>query len=252
MADNNKPKFDIPWGTLLPLIAVLAGVIAQYKPLVSERPPVPTEKTAPVIAAQDVDARLWQDPIGVAQTQKALLDDQIEKGVAKKGSTESHDICALTDLLSQRATTFHGRVLLLAVMLDAGPYSEQAESRLRARQAVLEGLSESGFVPMDGEHIGFVTATWPPPEANTPSPPIDRALLLPWEECEAKDDPRNVFPQYTMRVVVIWLPAVDFNVNPLRCFAALINRLAPSDVRDAIQVRLIGPANSTGLQSMVR
>jgi hypothetical protein len=251
MADNDKRKFDLPWGTLLPLLAVLAGVVAQYKPLVSERPSVPSEKTAPVIAAQDVDARLWQDPIGVAQTQKALLDEQIEKGVAKKGSAESHDICALTDLLSQRATTFHGRVLLLAVMLDAGPYSEQAESRLRARQAVLEGLSESGFVPMDGEHIGFVTATWPPPETNVPSPPIERALLLPWEECEAMDDSKNVFPKDTKRVFVVWLPTVNFNVNPLRCFAALIDQLAPGEIRDKIDVKLIGPANSTGLQGMV-
>jgi hypothetical protein len=252
MADNDKPKFDLPWGTLLPLLAVLAGVVAQYKPLVSERPSVPSEKTAPVVAAQDVDARLWQDPIGVAQTQKALLDEQIEKGVAKNDSAESHDICALTDLLSQRATTFHGRVLLLAVMLDAGPYSEQAESRLRARQAVLEGLSESGFVPSDGEHIGFVTATWPPPEANAPSPPIPRSLLLPWEECEAIDDPDKVCPTGTKRVVVVWLPAVDFILNPLHCLAALIDILAPEDIRDRIDVRLVGPANSTGLQSMVR
>ena len=57
MADNDKPKFDIPWGTLLPLLAVLAGVVVQYKPLVSKRPSVPSEKTIPVIAAQDVDAR---------------------------------------------------------------------------------------------------------------------------------------------------------------------------------------------------
>ena len=251
MADNDKRKLDLPWGMLLPLMAVLAGVIAQYKPLVSERPSVPSEKTASVIAAQDVDARLWQDPIGVTQTQKALLDEQIEKGVAKKGSAESHDICALTDLLSQRATTFRGRVLLLAVMLDAGPYSEQAESRLRARQAVLEGLSESGFVPMDGEHIGFVTATWPPPETNVPSPPIERALLLPWEECEAMDDSKNVFPKDTKRVFVVWLPTVNFNVNPLRCFAALIDQLAPEEIRDKIDVKVIGPANSTGLQGMV-
>ncbi len=73
MADNDKPKFDLPWGTLLPLLAVLAGIIAHYKPLVSERPSVPTEKAARVIATQDVDARLWQDPIGVVQTQKALF-----------------------------------------------------------------------------------------------------------------------------------------------------------------------------------
>jgi hypothetical protein len=251
MADNDKRKFDLPWGTLLPLMAVLAGVIAQYKPLVSKRPSVPSEKTAPVIAAQDVDARLWQDPIGVAQTQKALLDERIEKGVAKKGSAESHDICALSDLLWERAGKFPGNVLLLAVMLDAGPYSEQGESRLRARQAVLEGLSESGFVPIDGEHIGFVTANWPPPEANVPSPPIERALLLPWEECEAIDDPKNVFPPYTKRAVVVWLPASNFNLNPLRCVGALIDQFAPADVRDRIDVRLIGPANSTGLLSMV-
>lgn len=254
MADNDKRKLDIPWGTLLPLMAVLAGVLVQYKPLVSERPSVPNEKTAPVIAEQDVDARLWQDPIGVAEKQKTLLDEQIDKGVAKKGSAESHDSSALCNLLCERADTFRapGSVLLLAVMLDAGPYSEQAESRLRARQAVLEGLSESGFVPIDGEHIGFVTAAWPPPEANEPSPAIDRALVLPWEECEAKDNPKNVFPKGARRVVVVWLPAVNFNLNPLHCFAALINQLAQKDLRDKIDVTLIGPANSTGLQSMVR
>jgi hypothetical protein len=179
MADNDKPKFDLPWATLLPVAAVLAGIVVQYKPLVSERPSVPMEKTAPIIAAQDVDARLWQDPIGVAQKQKALLDEKIEKGIAKKGVAESHSIAALAALLHRDANAFPGNVLLLAVMLDAGPYSDQAESRLRARQAVLEGLSESGFVPVDGEHIGFVTRDWPPdsPFAS------EGALLLPWEQC---------------------------------------------------------------------
>src|SRR6266567_6791293 len=100
MADNDNRKFDLPWGTLLPLMAVLAGVIAQYKPLVSERPSVPSEKTAPVIAEQDVDARLWQDPIGVAQKQKSLMNEQIDQGLAKKGATELHDITALARLLS--------------------------------------------------------------------------------------------------------------------------------------------------------
>jgi hypothetical protein len=255
MADNDNRKFDLPWGTLLPLMAVLAGVIAQYRPLVSERPSVPSEKTAPVIAAQDVDARLWQDPIGVAQKQKSLLNQQGD-GPAKEASAKLHDISALAALLDQDVKAFSEiapvPVLVLAVMLDAGPYSEQAESRLRARHAVLEGLSESGFIPIDGEHVGFVTATWPPPEANVPSPPIKDALLLPWEECEAIDHPERVCPPGTKRVVVVWLPAANFNLNPLRCLAGLIDRLAPEDIRDKIDVRLIGPANSTGLQSMVK
>ena len=261
MADNNKPKVDLPWGTLLPLLAVLAGVIATYKPLVSERPSVPSEKTASVIAAQDIDARLWQDPIGVAQKQNAALDTPKTQGTTKTTTAELHNISALAALLRDRVKTFHGNVLLLAVMLDAGPYSEQAESRLRARQAVLEGLSESGFVPVDGEHIGFVTTDWPPqidkassllPATCASSPPIANALLLPWEECEAIDDPAKVFPAGVKRVFVVWLPAANFNPYPLRYFAALADQLAPGEIRQSIDIRLIGPANSTGLQYMVR
>ncbi len=292
MADDDKRKFDIPWATVLPLIAVLAGIVAQYKPLVSTRPPVPSEKAIPLTAEQDVEARLWQDPISVAEKQKSLLDERIEKGLVKGDDIKSHDISTLAKLLRERVNIFHENVLLLAVMLDAGPYSEQAESRLRARQAVLEGLNESGFVPIDGEHIGFVTASWPPPEnasdastlvdralfpwgfvtvpwrppenASDAPPPVDRALLLPWEECEPVTNPNLSNPrltnpkrfflqdaQATKRVVVVWLPAVNFNPSPLRYFATLINQLAPEGIREKIKVKLIGPANSTGLQNMV-
>src|SRR5438128_493614 len=259
MANNDKPKFDVPWATLLPLMAVLAGVVAQYKPLVSTRPAVASEKTIPVIAAQDVDARLWQDPISVAQKQKSLLDAQIEAGVAKKGVAESHDICALAELLrsvteprrsgsSDRVRV--DRVLLLAVMVEAGPYSEQGESRLRARPAVLEALSESGFAPLDGEHIGFVTADWPPADDPSGARPIDRALLLPWEQCIARDPP-HAHPKDTRWLIVLWLPAASFNPNPLSRFANIVDQLA-GDIREKVDIALIGPANSTGLQSMLR
>jgi hypothetical protein len=168
-----------------------------------------------------------------------------------------HDVGALSELVRERAN--HGfHVLLLAVMLDASPYSEQAESRVRARQAVLEGLSESGFTPFDGEHIGYVTRSWPPPPENPPpaqnaSPnAVERALLLPWEECEAKGDPKSVFPPNTTRVVIVWLPAGNFDPDPLDRFALLVGELAPQDIRNNVTVKLIGPVNSTGLQNMVR
>jgi hypothetical protein len=269
MAEEPTRKFDLPWGTMLPVLAALAGIFAQFKPLVSTRPPVPNEKPVPVIAEQDVNARLWQDPIAVAQKQEASLDAETKAGRVPENASSRYELSALGRLLRERADKF--QVLLLGVMLDAGPYSEQGESRLRARQAVLEGLSESGFVPIDGEHIGFVTAEWPPdslsaPPPKVPSPTIKRVvpdarntgavggttLVLPWEECEATGDPKKVFPPDTTRVFVVWLPAANFNPSPLRYFAGLINRLAPTSVRQKIQVRLIGPANSTGLQNMVR
>src|SRR5215469_8814702 len=134
MAGNDKPKFDLPWATVLPLVAVLAGIIAQYKPLVSSRPAVPSEKSVPVIAEQDVDARLWQDPIAVAQKQNSSLTADILAGRIPLSSAENHKIGTLVKLLNERACQFPNHVLLLAVMLDAGPYSEQGELRLRARE----------------------------------------------------------------------------------------------------------------------
>jgi hypothetical protein len=135
----------------------------------------------------------------------------------------------LVELLHKRATDIPDQehILLLAVMLDAGPYSEQAESRLRARHAVLEGLSESGFMPGDGEHIGFVTAAWPPSEEGLEGVrPKERALLLPWEECEAMDHPARVYPRNTRCVVIAWLPAASFDSFPLSRFANVIYQLA--------------------------
>src|SRR4029077_17767592 len=174
MAANDKPKLDIPWGTLLPLIAALAGIIAQYKPLESERPLAPGEKSVEVVGEQDVDARLWQDPLAVARKEEEAHKAQRKMSDSLQGSNgaaeqkeqryaEHHSIGSLAKTIREQAKkAYPDHILLLAVMMDSGPYIEQGESRLRSRQAVLQALSEGNFVPVDGEHIGFVTAPWPP------------------------------------------------------------------------------------------
>jgi hypothetical protein len=253
MANNDKPKFDIPWATLLPLMAVLAGIVAQYKPLVSTRPATPAEKPVPVVAKEDVDARLWQDPIAVAQKQRSALFADVSTGLVQKNKATGHDISDLKLLIGESASSAErigSKLLLLGVMIDAGPYSEQGELRLRARQAILEGLSESGFVPIDSEHIGYVTSPWPLPidyAPNMADPLANSQLLLPWEECV------SVYPSRTQtaRVIVLWLPATNFNVKPLTNLASLINFLV-GDIRKKVAVTLLGPATSTGLQNMVR
>lgn len=255
MADDDKRKFDIPWATLLPLIAVLGGIVAQYKPLISARPAVPSEKSVEVIAAQDVDARLWQDPLPVAQKQKAQLDADLLVSKVPPSRVQRHEIDALVNRV--RMSAANAQVLLLAVMLDSGPYIEQAESRLRARQAVLEGLNESGFVPVDAEHIGFVTAPWPPEVEKDWVQNIgqDGQLLIPWEECQAIADLQRVrvYPCGTQRAFVLWLPAASFNPYPLERFAALVRQFVEGiRDRDNVVVKLIGPATSTGLQCMIQ
>jgi len=97
-----------------------------------------------------------------------------------------------------------------------------------------------------------VTATWPPPKTNVPSPPIERALLLPWEECEAIDDPqRKVFPRASTggRSVVA---RGKFQCQAVAVLRSANRSASAGDLRDKIDFRLIGPANSTGLHKMLR
>lgn len=270
MAENEKRKLDIPWATLLPIVAVLAGLVAQYRPLVSVRPAVPSEKSIGLVAAQDVDARLWQDPLGVAQKERAALDADLLVKKVSPARVHRHTTKALAERIKKSVDeTDKQHVLVLAVMLDSGPYLEQAESRLRARQAVLEGLSESGYVPVDGEHIGFVVQEpWPlVPEESvaTPAPAASGgSLMFAWEECRAVVDynQRETAAQASLSrpgswniesVFVLWLPGSNFNPNPLGNFAELLRGLAngkPED-RSDFRVKLIGPANSTGLRAML-
>jgi hypothetical protein len=277
MADDEKRRLEIPWITLLPMVAALAGIIVQYKPLVSARPAAPGGKPVEVAADQDADARLWQDPLGVAQKEKAALDADLQVKKVSERRVQRHSLAALSERIKKAVDeTGTGGVLLLPVMLESGPYLEQAESRLRGRRAVLEGLSESGFIPTDGEHIGFVSEQpWPPSEKNTTdnganekdgaasekeNPMVaqatDSSLLLAWEQCQRADNEvtavrnRSGLENSFKRVFVLWLPAASFNPRPLGNLAMLIAKLAPYN-RPQLAVRMIGPANSTGLKAML-
>ncbi len=174
----------------------------------------------------------------------------MSSGAAPKNRAQDYDISVLVQLLHDHVINSGGRrLLLLGVMLDAGPYSEQNEARLRTRHSVLEGLSESGFVPKDAEHIGYVTSFWPLPDDRFPDLATSVAnptLLVPWEECEALDSPPG-----TNSVIVLWLPATSFSPDPLKRLARLLDLLV-GDIRPQIDVKLLGPESSTGLQAMVR
>ena len=214
---------------------------------------------------------MWEDPLVVVQKQRAILEADPKSKNVPPGVVQPHSTAALAHRITEVASEAKGgQVLLLAVMLDSGPYLEQAESRLRGRQAVMEGLSESGFVPVDGEHIGFIIERpWPPPIRNWPndSASSSGALVVAWEECRDAHDAelkRAIVPVIHspeppplpgvgnfQRVFVLWLPGASFNPLPLGGFATLVTKLV-GEKHPQIEVRMIGPATSTGLQHMLR
>lgn len=95
--------------------------------------------------AEHVEARLWQDPF--------FAVDQHIRSENDPRSAHHHNLQALKDHIrgDQKLT-------LLAVMVPNAPYAEQAEQRRKIRYAVLSGLSRSGMVPGNQEHIGYLAS----------------------------------------------------------------------------------------------
>lgn len=132
---------------------VVAGIAAvsalyvafQHPNLVSTRPQEAEYQGHQIAAAQDIDARLWQDPFdAVARDRDA--NDAHNPPAGNADLREGYDL--------------HGRPddLAIVVTLSGAPYPEVAETRRRLRYAVLAALHFRGFMPSDEKHIGYFSS----------------------------------------------------------------------------------------------
>jgi hypothetical protein len=85
---------------------------------------------------QDVEARLWQDPLVAIQEQKTATTTR-----------EDHSI--------QTVREYFNKSLVIGVTVPGGPYPEDSETRRRLRYAVLAALHTAHYVPVDETHLGY-------------------------------------------------------------------------------------------------
>ncbi len=180
MAEQEEKSASIPWLPLITLIGVGSGVLFfSSQQLISSRPGGGDSRLADnTFDEASIDARLWQDPLGVA-----IADVEIQK------NSEAHSVGKFQKLLIKKWFTkspigplrrstiypleeearFAGQaenVQILAVMIPGGPYVEDVERRLRSRRAVIEGLGTSGYAPEKDHEIGYFSIPWQPLEPN--------------------------------------------------------------------------------------
>lgn len=136
---------------------VVAGIAAvsalyvafQHQDLVSTRPQEAAYRENLIVAEQDIDARLWQDPFDAVARD---VDGGDDRG-ARPGNAG-----------------LDGRDgdLAIIVTLSGAPYPEVAETRRRLRYAVLAAMHFRGFMPYDEKHIGYLRTDKPPfpPQAD--------------------------------------------------------------------------------------
>lgn len=219
----------------------MGGVFVYLNPLQTSRP---TERTGLHVGfdhLQNVDARLWQDPLRTTGEHETQVQGQKDAGSDVSVEDSLHAVYTLRQKLSSLSSSDYW---VLAVMIPGGSYAEHSEARLRTRHAVLEALGAETYVPDDGEHIGYVKITrdewsW-------------RNMIIPFEWCHRSAGDHACAEALPNRVCVLWLPDEEFQDAPLSQLDWLLSDPTALDINTAnIKTRIIGPRSSTTLLPMM-
>ncbi len=161
-------------------------------------------------------------------------------GWARGASAESgREPAATAPAEAPRETVEQTRIL--AAMVDGGPYAESAESRLRARHAILAALEVSGYQPVDATHIGVFR----PSGDALPLPSV-----VPFERLSRRnpDGSRD-------RIMILWLNGGAFLDEPIARIRGLIGQVSAGlglSLPPGESVVVIGPGSSDGLAAYLR
>ena len=113
-----------------------------FAEVTSDRPVIPAGGNhCRSAASKRLEARLWEDPFKRADPGRQQGRVPIET-----------NFNSLVEQIRQRSESTN-HVLVLPVMISGGEYSEDQESRIRSRFAIVSALSRSGYAPDDAEHL---------------------------------------------------------------------------------------------------
>jgi hypothetical protein len=264
MADDAKlPAPGIGGNGFIWIVLVAAGTyfVAHRVPLEGSRPPAIKQSLYERTGAQDIDARLWQDPFATVADTLTKSPDLTK--VCKGPKDNSYRIHCLSPLDDQAAVA-SSLPSVLVVSVSGAPYSEDHEFRLRIRYAVLAGLNAEGFVPDDSRHIGFY---WPREAASSrdssssaqASLETSPALLV----ASASEAPPATLPRVVpfewftrkskgevSKFLLLWFDEDVLREAPLKQYAELLCPSVGASPRWG-KVKILGPSSSTALEAMV-
>jgi hypothetical protein len=237
MAQDDRGGSSIPIAPLIALLLFAGGLLVQHQPLQSDRPVAqPSALTVPHYG-QDVESRLWQDPLEAVQAADR------EQGAAKEAGTGGQVIgpcgypaayCHSSEWLRKEIGKQNTgeKTLVLPVMIFGGPYAEDSEDRRRNRYAVLSNLIDSGYQPIYSRGIGYVRF------GNAMAQTHGFPRLVPFERWERLAGAGSA-PGFD-HVYVLWLTEESFVPGAPAKLKDLFSNLLPAS---GITVKVIGPAS---------
>ena len=244
------------------ILTVLVGfVYTRSEPYLTERPSSSSTMQFSYESAQDIDARLWQDPFAAVHAAKEPTPKETTFTVTDNNTTSQQLNIADTTRKStdhDRKQIYKGvfdtseldksvfdknkpvasesKITVLAVTLPGGPYHEDAEQRMRRRYAVLSALSNQNAIPHDEQHIGYFFHSYKDTREKIP--------FEWWSFGEKKD---------AKKILLLWLDEKGLSNSPINQFKGIFRDLFDDDLCDKKYFRyiVIGPNSSTLLQTLL-
>ncbi len=274
MADQStKGGGTVPWQTIIALMAAFGGAAFFLSNLSSSRPDNPAPNWATSVSYQDTPARLWQDPFGLISSPGPNSNASSGTSILSFANDgRSHKTKEMIDEMNEHL----GHTIVLPVLVPGQPYAELVERRLRTRVAVSEALVRCGYLPEDGEHLGYFMTPWHwkplnAKESNTlvnnlsPATKADKRdvpLVVPFEWYSAaifrSTAGAQLPPQGALydHILVLWISEDAITDYPLARLAVLRDLLTQKDffgnrTGAPPQFHIIGPWASNTLRSMV-
>ena len=231
MSDDKKTSSGaLPAGGLVWIVIFAAGAfLAHEVPWQGSRPTATDPKAYPYVAKQDIDSRLWQDPLSAVVRGREDVRKQYPKeadGAAKgppAGATNGAQAADCDEVRPRSEAEAHapsilclhtaanrkgGRTLVLGVMIPGGSYPESVEYRRRMRYAALAALDRMGFAPDDPEHLGYVL----PQEPQL----LPEFIAYEWLSPKGGEGPA---------ILTLWLDEDIFGTNAIKHFDSLVAML---------------------------
>jgi len=268
MADQSSAgPLGLPVTVWIALFLGLAGAFAlTQKPFQDTRPTSTNEalNQHPLGDRQTVEARLWEDPLNAV----ALARKQSEPPPLAVAPWEIS--AAIEERIGHNQKT-----LVLGVMVSGAPYTDDIETRRRARYAVLAGLYRANLLPVNRDHIGYlfidpnavnrksvvVRRPGTPPTADDAdthdiaafewfqrgeSTPARSGAAHP---ASGSDEPGPLDLASTDRVLLLWLDQDGFRDLPVRALSNVFRSVSTVD-SSLVEFAVLGPADSDGLHAM--
>ena len=239
MAINNQgfPSYSF---IMFLAFAAFGSYIWSSDPLKTARP---QSQNLPAISSSSlsaIPARLWQDPFRVIYAR--------DKGNKPRMILRLEDT-PLTGAIKQYFIDKQAEELLvLGVMVSTEAIADAEERRRRRRYALVNALSESGFVPENAGQIqvGMITGQGG----------MRERLITPyeWFEYEAPASVTGTTKTNShKKVLLLWLDAAHYHRKPYYHLSQLIKTLAADTaMRGNMRFAILGPAGSDGLSSLVK